>query len=145
MKSDDLISRSKLIEDLLNVRKNEINTIPKLIRFIYEYPCELPIFLSKRDIKKILLKDSVKKIEVYPDDDGAPKVFCLERHGRWISKKSADWAGGSATFCSCCDYGYSWREFFEVENFNYCPNCGARMERNDGRFYRQTGGDRSHR
>lgn len=53
------------------------------------------------------------------------------KRGRWINKKSADWAGGGATLCSCCNYGYSWREFFEVENFNYCPNCGARMENAD--------------
>ena len=119
MKSDDLISRSKLIEGLLNARKNETNTIPKLIRFIYEYPCESPIFLSKRDIKKILLKDNVKKIKVYPDDGGAPKVFCLERRGQWIYTVYEN--GDAEICCSECGEGI-------YNKTRYCSNCGARME-----------------
>ena len=100
---------------------------------------------TARQIKKLMLDNAVHTIKVYPDGSSVPKVFHVEKRGRWINKKSADWAGGGATFCSCCEYGYSWKAFFEVENFNYCPNCGARMERDDERFYRQTGGNRSYR
>ena len=62
-----------------------------------------------------------------------PAVDAVEvRHGRWIQKEDKDWAGGGKTLCSKCKYGYSWKMYFEPENFNFCPNCGAKMEVQDG-------------
>lgn len=47
-----------------------------------------------------------------------------EKHGRW-----EDTIGG--IYCSEC--GDSWSEAREIEvrGYNYCPNCGARMERSE--------------
>ena len=40
------------------------------------------------------------------------------RHGRWIND-------GDCMLCSCCNYAYnSW-----FMGSNYCPNCGARMDK----------------
>lgn len=55
--------------------------------------------------------------------DSLPAADVVEvRHGRWIEN----------TFCSCCggfdedDKGNIIQSFY-----NYCPNCGARMDKED--------------
>ena len=50
------------------------------------------------------------------------------RHGRWKAEERDSWSGGGAYICSACGYGYSWGGFFEANDFNYCPNCGAKMD-----------------
>ena len=50
----------------------------------------------------------------------------------WKQVEDHSWAGKGKTVCSKCHYGYSWRMYFEVDRFNYCPNCGAKMEVQDG-------------
>lgn len=57
------------------------------------------------------------------DTDDVVKVFVPVRHGRWIEHER--YAFGVMYDCSICDNrildnGHSW---------NYCPNCGARMDR----------------
>lgn len=54
-----------------------------------------------------------------------------ERHGRWIvdEAKSANHIE-KIYICSSCKNFEAWGE---TELYNYCPNCGARMEgENDG-------------
>lgn len=48
-------------------------------------------------------------------------------HGRWIEKP---FLLGTSNFCSLCDSFYG----MPHGKFNYCPNCGARMDggANDG-------------
>lgn len=48
--------------------------------------------------------------------------------GEWLEEKGANWFGGGAWKCSNCEYGYSFSGYHEANEFNYCPNCGARME-----------------
>ena len=55
-----------------------------------------------------------------PAADVAPVV-----HGRWIEKP---FLLGTSNFCSLCDSFYG----MPHGKFNYCPNCGARM---DGELY----------
>ena len=50
------------------------------------------------------------------------------RRGRWEIHEDASWAGGGFTKCSACGYGYSWGGFFAVEEWPFCPNCGAKMD-----------------
>lgn len=45
------------------------------------------------------------------------------RTGEWL-----DDCGGMA--CSCCGFGCD--DPYYLGEANYCPNCGARMEENDG-------------
>lgn len=68
-------------------------------------------------------------IEDAPTIDAVPVV-----HGKWINISDEDWAGGGKTECCNCNYGYAWGAYFEVEDFKYCPHCGARMDnkRKDG-------------
>lgn len=50
------------------------------------------------------------------------------RHGRWMHEYDEAWVGGGRTYCTNCGQGYADGAFHEVEEFNFCPNCGARME-----------------
>lgn len=43
------------------------------------------------------------------------------KHGRWIEKP---FLLGTSNFCSLCDSFYG----MPHGKFNYCPNCGARMD-----------------
>ena len=56
------------------------------------------------------------------DTDDVVKVFAPVRHGRWIEKEK--YTFGIMYDCSLCenrilDNGHPW---------NYCPNCGAKMD-----------------
>lgn len=57
------------------------------------------------------------KIERFPAADVAEV-----RHGRWIEN----------TFCSCCGgFGEDDKGNIIQSFYNYCPNCGARMDKED--------------
>ena len=68
---------------------------------------------ADRDGQCVALKTDRKKLET---------AVAEVRHGRWIEN----------TFCSCCggfdedDKGNIIQSFY-----NYCPNCGARMDKED--------------
>ena len=62
-------------------------------------------------------QDFADMISDFPTVDAAPV-----RHGRWIEQEKYDF--GTMYDCSICgnrilDNGHSW---------NYCPNCGAKMD-----------------
>lgn len=46
--------------------------------------------------------------------------------GKWISSGTQDNMIGDDYKCSICN-----EEFILDNNFNYCPNCGAKMEREE--------------
>ena len=50
------------------------------------------------------------------------------RRGRWVHRESEVWGGGY-TICSACGYGYLDAHYHEVEEFNFCPNCGCAIEK----------------
>ena len=50
------------------------------------------------------------------------------RHGHWITEKEASergeiWLWDCCSVCGHCDWDCT-----ESEDFNYCPNCGAKMD-----------------
>ena len=52
----------------------------------------------------------------------APTVDAVEVvHGRWIEAEDGD-----GLVCSVCREDFC-NIYLEVERFNYCPNCGAKM------------------
>lgn len=57
-------------------------------------------------------------VKVAPAADVAPVV-----HGRW---EEAD--DGDGVVCSVCGEDFC-TIYLETERFNYCPNCGCRMDK----------------
>ena len=62
------------------------------------------------------------QIDDYPTADVRENV-----KGRWITVYEEGWSGGGFWKCSACGYCYSFGEYFEGDEFNFCPNCGADM------------------
>ena len=63
-----------------------------------------------------------RRMNYIPAADVRPVV-----RGKWTRRKSKLY-----TMCSACGYGYSNSHYHEVEEFKFCPNCGAMMEASDG-------------
>ena len=53
------------------------------------------------------------------DDDGNMIEISPVRHGRWVEYQIPH-----IICCSNCD----WATGIEEKNFQYCPNCGAKMD-----------------
>lgn len=92
--------------------------------------------IAKKVVEAISDKQYSKCLLAYDIMDWIDDIPAVDavvvRHGRWIQKEDKDWAGGGKTMCSRCKYGYSWKMYFEPERFKYCPNCGAKMDGEDG-------------
>ena len=65
------------------------------------------------------------------DIEDAPTVDAVEVvHGRWELYGNDDGCG-SSYFCSSCHGSFDEDLFYmygQYRHFNYCPNCGARMD-----------------
>ena len=48
--------------------------------------------------------------------------------GRWVYADDIDYSGKGYTECTNCRMRYSWGCYLDVDEFYYCPHCGARME-----------------
>lgn len=71
-----------------------------------------------------------KRIPNYEDVKDAlltcPTADVVERkRGKWIEE-------AGMLMCSECGDAWGTQQFDEVMSFNYCPNCGAKMEGEDG-------------
>ena len=63
---------------------------------------------------------------IYAEIINAPTVDPI-RHGRWLKIESGDWANATEYRCSEC--GKYRLAVNPVDyNWNYCPDCGARMD-----------------
>lgn len=73
--------------------------------------------LNGRRLHTMELEERLAVIDEVPTVDAVPV-----RHGKWKKIRGA-------INCSACKSS-SWSMFFEdlVTSFNYCPNCGARMD-----------------
>ena len=76
--------------------------------------------------------DSIGSLDTDADREYARQVFnhlpTAEKKGKWEEKQDNEWAGGGAWVCSECGYGYAFGAYHEADEFNYCPNCGAKMD-----------------
>lgn len=61
--------------------------------------------------------------------DNARTINAEPKRGRWVWKMVLDKGTGSMGYvCSECG-----RDYWHGNAFNYCPNCGARMEGDSGK------------
>ena len=65
-------------------------------------------------------EDAIAKLAEYENAEERG-CFVPVVHGRWIEKP---FLLGTSNFCSLCDSFYG----MPHGKFNYCPNCGARMD-----------------
>lgn len=69
-------------------------------------------------------------IEILTEIEYAPTADVVEvRHGKWVHTDYAmHWLGKDE--CSECTYHTSDRD--DLSHLKFCPNCGARMDGDDG-------------
>ena len=88
--------------------------------------------LNNPDKNKAFGHDAIEimaEIHYMPAADVAPV-----RHGRWIEdERTYPGPGLKNNLCSVCgEIAGSWKEGLEPgRKWAYCPNCGARMDRED--------------
>lgn len=93
----------------------DADTLPRLTQ-IYE-------FNGKRMEKEIV---SARFIDIAPTIDAVPV-----RHGRWIEKRGVSGVLGMLVSIRCSVCGCE-PVFDSSEHlYNYCPNCGAKMDREE--------------
>ena len=61
------------------------------------------------------------------DTDDVVKAFVPARHGRWIEPQRL-YYGAKQYECSLCWAEAFWDKHEITEKYQYCPNCGARMD-----------------
>ena len=79
----------------------------------------MPRYIDENDIYKLFNPRGVAMLHV-GDIDVLPRVEVKEVvHGRWIDAR--EYCGDY--MCSNCD------ALYRTNKFNYCPNCGAEMNK----------------
>ena len=68
--------------------------------------------------------------------DAAPTIEAEPvKHGRWlITQEPLSWHDVNCVECSACHESWIYDEdygFDDLCDWNYCPNCGARMDEED--------------
>ena len=78
---------------------------------------------------KALEQESYNSLRTFRIDslDSLPAVFPKIRTGKWITNGTQDSMIGEEYKCSICN-----KVFILDHNFNYCPNCGTKMEVDNG-------------
>ena len=72
-------------------------------------------------ISQLPLPSSVQKERIMEALNGVPVV-----HGRWIEGAENFTCGNHNAECSVCGCNISWNGI--DEDWNFCPNCGAKMD-----------------
>lgn len=86
----------------------------KLIEQLREYANEYEIGTPTGDC----FMDAAEAIEELEDE-----VYDWKAYGKWILDEGRG-ATGIYAICSCCN-----ESIYQSGNFNFCPNCGAKMEK----------------
>lgn len=48
--------------------------------------------------------------------------------GEWHARRNKYYSGGGYYYCNKCNQRYSFGAYFELDDENFCPNCGAKMK-----------------
>ena len=88
-----------------------------LFKFFGSIPCTEADKATQRGIKRCI--GEIKKM---PTVDAVEVV-----HGEWNTIED-DYVGLVALQCSKCNEEYWFEEELPTKGYNYCPNCGAKMD-----------------
>lgn len=136
MKSDDLISRSALLEELRFKRvavygRGSMKDIDKVIESVETAPA-VDAEPVRHESNTTFIATS--NLDSYADriivgQNTLCKVYYADepvRHGRWVNKTERIYADLNYRFdCSACSHIFY---AAGIETFKYCPNCGAKMD-----------------
>ena len=92
-------------------------------------------YISRDAAKKILsmmLTDNAAECACNLIDSVLPADVEPVRHGRWV-RIDDDWNSLTTYQCTACDEEFCFEidEDLPLLNYNYCPNCGAKMDLED--------------
>lgn len=75
------------------------------------------------------MKAAASACEKFPVADVVPVV-----HGRWEKTEDDFYMGLTIFKCSVCREEWVFEDMLDIEglNYHYCPNCGAKMDKEDG-------------
>ena len=57
------------------------------------------------------------------------REYRKERHGAWIKDESYQNKTKEIYYCTCCNHWQSTKKRNQIQFMNYCPLCGARMDK----------------
>lgn len=93
-------------------------------------------YIDRADAHKVIIDNSyiddmLKDLYELPAADVAPVV-----HAQWIKEYTLGWYDGEQNYkliCPACNYSYLDNHLGAIapKHFNYCPNCGAKMDEED--------------
>lgn len=93
--------------------------------------------LCGNSIQKTLVNE--RKSLVYPSFEGYPPIClcpsCMEKLNNWLKgeqERQAKWIydhESNSIECDKCGAEYKLSPYERVSDFDYCPNCGAKMEK----------------
>lgn len=63
------------------------------------------------------------KMTDFPTEDVRENV-----HAHWEIVYDKDFDDGGKYICGNCRHAFSFGAYFELCRFDYCPNCGAKMD-----------------
>lgn len=113
----DLISRKALVKALIAERdKHPPETIDR-----YSFGVKVPSRFNQAIRGGI--RKALREVEMAPSVDAVPVV-----HGRWIERETEKPLILRCVMCSECGTMYQRRH---KAYLNYCPNCGAKMDKED--------------
>lgn len=132
---DDLISRQAAIDAINSGMLTDDDT-----QFECPSECNSMLEWAVNAVKELpTAEPSVVTMKLNADPEEVKKLIkrsmtlmpTAEKRSRWTGRLDNDWAGGGAWVCSECGHGYAFGAYHEAFEFNYCPNCGARMGESD--------------
>lgn len=83
----------------------------------------LLVELMDRNLDHLQRDDWKEVIQIVAD---APTIAPKQKRGKWIKEY---WNGEHTRKCSACNITQTVTTYRGKVSFNYCPYCGARMER----------------
>lgn len=107
-----LIDANEVVKEILAERDKIPRTVPTAP---YELGTEKPYHAG--DQMRGGIRKALRCIEQAPTVDAVPVA-----HGRWVEKEK--YTFGIMYDCSLCEN----RILDNGHNWNYCPNCGAKMD-----------------
>ena len=82
---------------------------------------------DEKKCKKCWVTDAMWALKHAPTEDAAPVV-----HGRWIERPLDNFRKYEVKCSECGFIGIgNYDQYLEPIDFNYCPNCGAKMDLED--------------